>query len=1172
MKKQIISVFLALTIVLSFVSIPALAEEYTYTQQVQSYEYSNKTLSVTAKISNNTNASPILNGYAAVYSKDGTFKCATKKTFSVKANKTETIVYEIENYTFASNDYVKLLLWDDNFAPVSEYVTDTVAVGTKIEGVVVQSHKSSPLYENGDEHYVDIIMTASDSETFEVGECWSFLENGTNAAAYLGYSVTAIVGMDDYKNCYIYDIAPKANANTFITIDTELIDEISDEEITYYPSETAQSPTTAEIQNYMRVGYEEYELDNIVVNGFNTDYDPCYDLFDYIYYIDEITLLDNDNDGDFEFVFATIPTEDSMEFVVDEIYIEEGIYFFTDEYEDGVLCFDPADSSVLFTFIKDGETVDVSSIKEGDTLTCLDICVNVFTIYVSSKTVTGTIDEMDEDYFYINGEPYKASPISYYYYEFQLGDTGIFYINAFDEIAAVSAISPPSEYYFLLDADEMTANFGDNTYLVKAMNSSGEKVVLQLQNKRIELHSEYDECYDLYDDEAYDIIQDEIGGIAKLSLNDNGEIYKIFLPGYSSSFTYNDMYEDDAYMEMKTFNKNRLTYGVVDLSEDTIIFNVTEEGYDFSVQFSTVGELFVDGASYSFIAYGEEDNVAEALVTFDIEIPEEETPEEIIGESEYVFMTAAADVSGSFGNNEYLIRVITTEGNTKDYALNKTVSVFTEDGEESNIRAKYAYGYIEDYYGTAKIALTESGKVAQIYLEGCDTLQFDDTYCEDADNKTAAYNQSTKKYGKITLSNDTVIFNVDTKTYDVTVSTVGKAFENNTSYSFIAYGSDASKPHVITTIDASLPAPPEEEVVVGESEYVFVLDWDEKVGSFGANSYLVKVMNTAGEINTYPIAAKNVDIYTIEGVEAGLDADDAFDYFSYQINSEVIKIALTQNGEVADFYFPGCEDFSYDWTYSEDSYEKNAYYDEDTNTYGTISLSSETKVFCFYSDDNYLKICSVAEVLKHGQSYNIVPYGKEGSPADLLFVVDPTVAFDAEAPVMVVTKVSYVLVDDEETTKLTGIQSGELVSVIVDPDEWLDDIEAGNVIIYSIADNFATDVSVLFTSNMDETGYLCEGPDIYPDDFSDEFVTIHYGEIEAKTSQTVTIDGIKFYFAPEVNVTFVNYTSAKPSVVKGSLSSIKPSNTVYYRTAFVKTLSYMEDEISDIVIFVETAN
>ena len=141
--------------------------------------------------------------------------------------------------------------------------------------------------------------------------------------------------------------------------------------------------------------------------------------------------------------------------------------------------------------------------------------------------------------------------------------------------------------------------------------------------------------------------------------------------------------------------------------------------------------------------------------------------------------------------------------------------------------------------------------------------------------------------------------------------------------------------------------------------------------------------------------------------------------------------------------------------------------------------------------------------------------------------------------------------------------------VIVDPDEYAE-VEAGNVIMYSYFDGYATDVQILFSSDKYSTGELLECNDIYPDEFSDEYVTTHYGEITDKTTKTITIGEDRFYFADEVNVSVVDYTSATTQYEVGTLSDLKTS-TRYYKTAFVKTLADAADEISDIVVFIEAA-
>ncbi|MGM9551380.1 MAG: BNR repeat-containing protein [Clostridia bacterium] len=176
-----------------------------------------------------------------------------------------------------------------------------------------------------------------------------------------------------------------------------------------------------------------------------------------------------------------------------------------------------------------------------------------------------------------------------------------------------------------------------------------------------------------------------------------------------------------------------------------------------------------------------------------------------------------------------------------------------------------------------------------------------------------------------------------------------------------------------------------------------------------------------------------------------------------------------------------------------------------------------------------------------------------------------------EGPVMVVTKVSSIVSDGQKTTKLTGIVKGSTAYVIVDPKEYGNvDVEIGNVIIYSTNAGYATDIQVLFTSNKDGIGEITGGLGTV---VSDKEVTVHYGEITYGGSHYVELgsaeEAQRFYYTNDCNVTVVDYTKADIAISSGTVSSINASTEKYKRSAFVKTDINSEDDITDVVVFIE---
>ncbi len=508
----------------------------------------------------------------------------------------------------------------------------------KVDGVIVNTYLSSSVYEEGD-NTVELVVTKSyandDVAMYEAGDELVLVADGTDAATLLGYTVTAYVGENEDGDEAIFAVAAKAGKNSKLVLDTELVEEISDVAIVYYKSNTAKSTTDAEIQAVVEIKNNDVDgINNVVVNGFNdttyvegieATFGAGVDVYAAIENkeIEEVTLLDNDNDGDFEFIFVTVPNKDkAIEFVVSEVEEEDGLWTLYDEDENAALDIDYDDESTLYTVIKDGKIVDASAIAEGDVVSVLDE-VPVQTVYVSSVVVEGTVDEVEDTVYTINGAEYELSPISFSDDDvLEAGDEGLFYINAMGKIASVETVSTidNADYVYVIADDDKVGDFEATEYIVKVVTATGAVEVLTIKSKKVDVYGVYGEeeleLVDEDDETVWNAIKGYVG-IARLDITAAGEISAIYLPG-AEDFAEEARYEDDVNSEKPAvYREDRGTYGSVDLSADTLVFEISDdedEDLEDRITVSTVGKSFVNEASYSFIAYGEADEVADALV------------------------------------------------------------------------------------------------------------------------------------------------------------------------------------------------------------------------------------------------------------------------------------------------------------------------------------------------------------------------------------------------------------------------------------------------------------------------------------------------------------------------------------------------------------------------------
>ncbi len=518
----------------------------------------------------------------------------------------------------------------------------------KIDGVVVATYLSDPDYEVDDDRMIDIVVTKNYAEDegntstdYPAGDLYSFIANQTDAATFLGYTVVAYVGEDDDGSDAIFAVAEKAGRNTTTVVDTDLIDSYEDSSsivvdtgmngtINYYKSDTAKNTSKAKIENTIKSYYadddELAQIDNIVVNGFLLDdYDEVtsFDLLSlYDEGVDDVTFIDNDADGDFEFVLVNIYSSNGQEFVVDSID-EDDLYLEGKEGEGIELDYDDN----LITIIRDGEIVDFSEIQVEDTVTILDDSQTVLTLYVSSKVVEGTVEEVDDDEYTIAGGVYKISTYSENVAEgdIEAGDEGLYYINAFGKIAYIDDVNSiaAADYYYIIDASENEGDFGDYEYLIKVVTYTGSIEVLTIKSTKVDVYTSAGEDEDLDDDEVFsgylsEYVDTETGTIVKLDLDSTGKVKEIYFPG-ADDFNEYDKYATDADDENRTYSESRGTYGTYTLSSDVVVFNIDtdEEDLEDAVTASTVGNVFTDDSSYSFVAYGKDLDNIDAVVTTD---------------------------------------------------------------------------------------------------------------------------------------------------------------------------------------------------------------------------------------------------------------------------------------------------------------------------------------------------------------------------------------------------------------------------------------------------------------------------------------------------------------------------------------------------------------------------
>lgn len=528
----------------------------------------------------------------------------------------------------------------------------------KVDGVVVDTYLASSEYDKDADKTIDIVVTKnyeqdaskkSDAD-YVKGDVYSFIAESADAAALLGYTVTAYVGENEDEDDAVFAIAEKQNKNSMTVIDTEdsvdtdsevfTTNEDGDLVINYYKTSSSKSTTEAKIVNTIKGYYDGTgetlkAVDNFVINGFLSDdagaaYTDMALNDALLSQVEEIRFLDNNNDGDFEYAFVTLFGEEGVELQVDEVDVED-LYITGKDNND----LDLDDDDKLIEIIKDGEVVGIDAIAENDVVTVLDKDAKVMTVYVSSATVEGTVDEIYDDEYKIAGKNYKISGNDDDYgvkaEDLSAGDDGIYYLNYEGKIAYVDTVNTISgaEYVYIIANDVSDGDFDDNSLLVKVVTKAGEVEVLTVKSKKVDIEvsenreDNYEDLDDIEGETCVKSVLDEKlidgkGQIAKIKTNAAGEITEFYFPGakdFDSVMTYNEP-------NTKEYSEAKGRYSTLSLPSTAIVFNYNpdEEELEDAITVSTVENVFEDEGNYEFAAYGKDRDNIDCVVTNDADV------------------------------------------------------------------------------------------------------------------------------------------------------------------------------------------------------------------------------------------------------------------------------------------------------------------------------------------------------------------------------------------------------------------------------------------------------------------------------------------------------------------------------------------------------------------------
>lgn len=153
---------------------------------------------------------------------------------------------------------------------------------------------------------VEVIITKNYHDDYEIdyeaGQKIVFTDKTRNTKEFIGYTIIAYVKKTNEGDLFLV-ADEKAGKNHLTVIPANLIEEFTAEKVVYYKSENSKNASEAEIQGFVEIKKQDpVVVDcNVIVNGKSA---PDYDVYKEYKNLEEITFLDNDNDGNYEFIIV----------------------------------------------------------------------------------------------------------------------------------------------------------------------------------------------------------------------------------------------------------------------------------------------------------------------------------------------------------------------------------------------------------------------------------------------------------------------------------------------------------------------------------------------------------------------------------------------------------------------------------------------------------------------------------------------------------------------------------------------------------------------------------------------------------------------------------------------------------------------------------------------------
>lgn len=656
---------------------------------------------------------------------------------------------------------------------------------------------------------------------------------GKKVVAYIGEDEDAETG-----NRMVYAIAEKQSANKVTKINMTQLVENGDK---YYGDQG--------VIGYKEVGSSkalDLDLDDdvdMIINygaeiGYSYDLDktPTPDTATTAQIISDITarvgglngtieFISNDNDSKIDVILVTAYTGEA---VVEEVVTEDGIITLETYTNNNVMDeIDTEEEDELIIVYKDGALATVADIAANDTISEVDTGNDFRILFVSSKTVTGSVESYstEDKNVRIAGEDYELSNFKYANVSSLKDKEGLFFLNVAGQIAHDEADATKGKYGLVLATAATTGV--NNGYEVEVVLADGTTAAYDLASKAyildpagntLDIGTASDRTDDKSDANVYTWLKTKMNGTSNERAKGSDLANLIFeVTVKNDKISKLKQVASGQSTSGKEYDEENMAYGNVLLTDSSVIFAIdvatTAEVESDDVIVGSVTDFFVDGEGTGFTvsAYDEDDNddTAGAVIGFGLAAA-------VPDDSDAVIITSVRDITYNDDEAVYLTGIqagkevaYTLYDEDQSYSASLfakgdviLVSVADAEGVISDYKALYSYSDLTDNstrdgkFAFGADAAYDSGKDIYYYAGKVDFT----TNYEPSDSQffiTGLNNTSSNPHAIVMKSsaNYTLVdFSESTSNPEISRKSKGKSiFGNNSKYDstvFVRYYDD----------------------------------------------------------------------------------------------------------------------------------------------------------------------------------------------------------------------------------------------------------------------------------------------------------------------------------------------------------------------------------------------